>query len=72
MSRRLPKELCSKDYFLDYRGLDIGVREKGEFSNYYIYDGRGTLISGDSAAGFQEALDAAKNWIRLFHADEDE
>lgn len=56
-----------------YRGLNIFVEDLNECSTYFVIDGSyNTLLTSDTAESGTIAWLAAKQWVRDFHASENE
>jgi hypothetical protein len=59
--------------YQDYRGLNLFVEDLAEFSNYYVIDGSyNVLMTQDTAEDSLTAWEAAKQWVRTYHAMDDE
>lgn len=56
-----------------YRGLNIFVEDLNEFSSYFVIDGAyRKLMTRGTAESATIAWWAAKQWVRVFHASEDD
>lgn len=55
-----------------YRGLNVFTQDMESFSKYFVTDGRNDLLTSDTAEDGEIAQLAAKQWIRDYHASEDE